>query len=537
MNCNDVQRLHQVQLDGEWLSPADTDAVSRHRAECPVCAHELAQREELAATFRALPAVKAPAPALTALRSRLKTAAPTPELTCAECRQILADHLDRQIPAHLSEPLAVHLATCTRCAQATVEVDAEDHIPALFAALPPVTPPADLRAALKRRLSGPEARPVEPLSCDKAERLLSDRLDEQLPADVQTRLDVHLATCTKCTRFAVALEEQQALLHSLAEAPMPADLPRQIAARLAGQRLSLALTVLAAIRRSRQAMLSIGLGAIATAGIALGVLNANLHAPVVPAATTRRAHPAAVAVHRPATRSTSPEQPTSTPADRRPSVVPPTPVLRVVKNEPSPAPWVSRRTRSRTASRAETPAVAAVSPPPVAAAGAAVPETTSPATEPATPSSTSEPVVVSAGPSAATIAATTQPAATATETPGTAAEVTTATRDTTPAARTAPAPRMPVYIDDSPDHAPSPGALPRPERRSPAEQPEPPAFEAPPVETAVAVASTTPTAHDTDELARLRRKLHRRRPAVADSERIAGVPDRMATVDLLKVEF
>ncbi len=57
--------------------------------------------------------------------------------------------------------------------------------------------------------------------CEYFERLLSSRLDEELPSAQKLELDNHLAGCSSCRAFDAELAEQRRILRSLPDVEVP----------------------------------------------------------------------------------------------------------------------------------------------------------------------------------------------------------------------------------------------------------------------------------------------------------------------------
>jgi anti-sigma factor (TIGR02949 family) len=60
--------------------------------------------------------------------------------------------------------------------------------------------------------------------CPRLVSLLSDYIDGRLPADVRTNLEQHLSGCSECTEFVGSFRSTVALLQSLNEDDLPAEL-------------------------------------------------------------------------------------------------------------------------------------------------------------------------------------------------------------------------------------------------------------------------------------------------------------------------
>jgi anti-sigma factor RsiW len=68
--------------------------------------------------------------------------------------------------------------------------------------------------------------------CPRIVALLSDYLDGRLPADVRAELDQHLSGCAECTTFVGTFRSTVALLHSLEDQDLPAELRLKLRAFL-----------------------------------------------------------------------------------------------------------------------------------------------------------------------------------------------------------------------------------------------------------------------------------------------------------------
>jgi anti-sigma factor RsiW len=71
-----------------------------------------------------------------------------------------------------------------------------------------------------------------PARCSRVLSLLSDYLDDQLPADVRTDLERHLSGCTECSAFVGSYRFTVSLLQSLSEDDLPPELRLRLRAFL-----------------------------------------------------------------------------------------------------------------------------------------------------------------------------------------------------------------------------------------------------------------------------------------------------------------
>ncbi len=69
--------------------------------------------------------------------------------------------------------------------------------------------------------------PQDDLACKEVSRMLSDGLDQELPADERERLRVHLALCRGCRALEQQLAVLQKALQTLGRHDAPADEPKQ----------------------------------------------------------------------------------------------------------------------------------------------------------------------------------------------------------------------------------------------------------------------------------------------------------------------
>lgn len=71
-----------------------------------------------------------------------------------------------------------------------------------------------------------------PPACPRIVALLSDYLDGRLPDEVRRDLDRHLGGCPECATFVETFRSTVALLQSLTEDDLPADLQVRLKAFL-----------------------------------------------------------------------------------------------------------------------------------------------------------------------------------------------------------------------------------------------------------------------------------------------------------------
>jgi anti-sigma factor RsiW len=70
------------------------------------------------------------------------------------------------------------------------------------------------------------------VSCPRIVALLSDYLDDRLPADVRAELEQHLTGCSECTTFVGTFRSTVSLLRSLEENDLPEELRLRLRAFL-----------------------------------------------------------------------------------------------------------------------------------------------------------------------------------------------------------------------------------------------------------------------------------------------------------------
>ncbi|MGE5812943.1 MAG: anti-sigma factor family protein [Acidobacteriota bacterium] len=75
-------------------------------------------------------------------------------------------------------------------------------------------------------------------SCSKVVSLLVDYLEHRLPADVQNKLEHHLASCDLCLRQLRTYQSTVSLLHSIDEDELPPELRLSLRAFLDRKRCS-----------------------------------------------------------------------------------------------------------------------------------------------------------------------------------------------------------------------------------------------------------------------------------------------------------
>ena len=110
------------------------------------------------------------------------------------------------------------------------------------------------------------------MTCDEAEELLLEALDDALAAPVSRALDGHLATCARCAAFAVDMRTVDAAL--MAGLPQPVVPP------------SIAVNVRTRVRRERRAAFRENLpDLIHLAGCSVATLGATVLLPVDATAT------------------------------------------------------------------------------------------------------------------------------------------------------------------------------------------------------------------------------------------------------------
>jgi anti-sigma factor RsiW len=68
--------------------------------------------------------------------------------------------------------------------------------------------------------------------CSRVVSLLTDYLDNRLPADVRTDLERHLGGCSECTAFLGTFRSTVSLLQSLSEDDLPEELRLRLRAFL-----------------------------------------------------------------------------------------------------------------------------------------------------------------------------------------------------------------------------------------------------------------------------------------------------------------
>ncbi len=66
--------------------------------------------------------------------------------------------------------------------------------------------------------------------CSDTERLLFDFIEEELPADVQAKLELHLADCRSCMKYVTSYRRTIAATreHALPEIEMPLELQHRL---------------------------------------------------------------------------------------------------------------------------------------------------------------------------------------------------------------------------------------------------------------------------------------------------------------------
>lgn len=427
-----------------------------------------------------------------------------------------------------------------RLDEARADESGAETVSELLQALAPVPPPADLRVRIYRRLA--TAAPVESLPCEQARPLVSARLDGETIPD-QEALEVHLANCTACTRFAVALEEQRELLRELPAAPVPADLQERIHARIAGYQQSLLVVLLAGLRRSRTAAWAAGVAVCALVFAGMGYWSERGQPPINPPGRRGRSpRTASVSPPHAGSGAARPAVPTRllaaatpvkpSPSERNRGRVPGAPPVRVAARPR----WVARRTPAAGSASSPRPAVSSPAPaalPPTHETTVQPEETSAPAPTEASPPPSSPGAPVELPPPADHRDSTSRAA----PVPAPATDLKVAATETPPApvesggGGPAVSPQPPTFVDDSPEHAPVADVVPvAPSTSSPvvstAANGGEVAFEAPPVDTEVArkPAPAPPADESQPTLARIRERLHRRSaspPVFPDNDEIS----------------
>jgi anti-sigma factor RsiW len=77
------------------------------------------------------------------------------------------------------------------------------------------------------------------IACASSVELLMDYLEEELPTDLRSAVDAHVARCPRCVAFIASYRETPRILREATAATLPADLQASLRAFLRAQRRTL----------------------------------------------------------------------------------------------------------------------------------------------------------------------------------------------------------------------------------------------------------------------------------------------------------
>jgi anti-sigma factor RsiW len=78
---------------------------------------------------------------------------------------------------------------------------------------------------------------MKEIACASGVDLLMDYLEGELPADLRSAVDAHIAGCPRCVAFIASYRETPRILREATAAAMPPDLQASLLAFLRAQRL------------------------------------------------------------------------------------------------------------------------------------------------------------------------------------------------------------------------------------------------------------------------------------------------------------
>jgi anti-sigma factor RsiW len=180
-------------------------------------------------------------------------------MDCGRVREKLSCYLDGVLDEATLEAIEEHLESCTGCKE---ELEALRSTLGLTAILQDVDPPAFLSSAIKDAVAKERETAG---SCAYYLVMMSEYIDNELPAEDAAELESHIALCNTCANELAALRSTITSTAMLADVEPPAALRGKIAALTTGRKLVSPITVL---RQSIAALFHIPQARLAGAALA-----------------------------------------------------------------------------------------------------------------------------------------------------------------------------------------------------------------------------------------------------------------------------
>lgn len=183
---------------------------------------------------------------------------------------LLQSYVDGQLSVNEAETVAAHLPGCPACARLVFELQ--------LASAPLRLITEEMPAGLAERLHTAvrDLQPLPVMTCEEAQRWLSELIDGELSLEHTQQMQAHLDGCASCARFAAEVALSAHVLRHTEQETAPAGLL---------QRIETATQAAAPLATRRQPLLRRWVaagGALAAAAALLLALAFNLHSGLAP---------------------------------------------------------------------------------------------------------------------------------------------------------------------------------------------------------------------------------------------------------------